>query len=156
MPARGSDLLGLFGGFPFDLSENERRELAELDSGVARLQQQKISKLRELARKKRIAAERLEDLKSECGRPFVEQKGYGYKIAAAASKAKPFSQELAYLCISEYETRRGKDTCGWVKGEPKSEKYDNLGPLCGSAGTRYYCRICGKLLWECQSVVSEF
>lgn len=31
---------------------------------------------------------------------------------------------------------------GIVKGEPSKQKYDELAPLAGSAGTDYYCYLC--------------
>ena len=158
-----SEMLLLTGGFhfsgsgthSFELTDSERQELADFDLRINELQQRKVSKLRELARQKGVSALKLEDLKSECGEPFVEEVGHGSsKRAIARDKANPHCPELAYLCVSEYEGLAGKDTCGWVKGEPRREQYDNIGPLCGSAGIRYYCIICGKMVGELQLVVS--
>ncbi len=148
----------LFTGYPFELTEGEKRELADLESKIGKLKQQKVSKLRELARQKGVSALKLEDLKSECGRPFVEEAGRGsFHIAITKDESSPGHYEFAYLCALQYENLSGagdKNTCGWVKGAPREEPYDNIGPLCGSAGTRYYCKICGKMVGEFQEVVS--
>ena len=38
--------------------------------------------------------------------------------------------------------------CGIVKGEYTSSPYDNLGPLSGTAGLNYNCRLCGAFLYQ--------
>ena len=142
----------------FELTEDEKRELAGFDQKIGELQRQKELKLRKLARQKGISALKLEDLESECGQPFVEEKEHSiYRRAMARDKTDSLRFESAYLCASRYEapSRTGnKDTCGWVKGEPREERYDSIGPLCGSAGIRFYCRICGKMVGELQARVS--
>lgn len=146
----------LSGGYPLELTEEERRELVGLESKVGELQRQKVSRFRELARQKGASALKLEDLKSECGEPFIEEKERdSYQRAVAQDKTKPHRYEFAYLCASKYGIRPEENTCGWVKGEPRRERYDDIiGPLCGSAGTRYYCTICGKMVGEFQEIVS--
>lgn len=132
--------------------------MADFDRKINELQRQKMLKLRELARQKGLSALKLEDLKSECGKPFVEETGRGsFQIALAKDETKAGHYEFAYLCASQYENPSGvvnKDTCGWVKGAPREELYDDIGPLCGSAGTRYYCIICGKMVGEFRERVS--
>ena len=155
---RGSHFLGLSDGYPFELTEEERRELADLESKIGEFKRQKVSKLRELARQKGVSALKLEDLKSECGKPFVEETDCGsFQMVIVKDEARIGHYEFAYRCASQYENLFGagnKDTCGWVKGAPREEPYDNIGPLCGSAGTRYYCIICGKMVGEFQEIVS--
>lgn len=150
---------GLTDGHPFELTENERRELADFDRKINELQRQKTLKLRELARQKGVSALKLEDLKSECGKPFIEEMSTSsFKMAIAKDETKVGHYEFAYMCASQYESPLGragnKDTCGWVKGAPREESYNDIGSLCGSAGTRYYCKICGKMVGEFQEVVS--
>ncbi len=139
----------------FDFTESEKQELADFDRKINELQRQKILKLRELARQKGVSALKLEDLKSKCGEPFIEEKERdSYQRAVAQDKTKPHRYEFAYLCASKYEIHPKENTCGWVKGEPREGSYNDIGPLCGSAGTRYYCIICGKMAGEFQEIVS--
>ncbi len=154
-----SGVPGLFAGYPFELTEEEKRELADLESKIGELQRQKVSRFRELAGQKGVSALKLEDLKSECGKPFVKEAGCddSFQIAIAKDETRVGHYEFAYRCASQYENPLGagnKDTCGWVKGAPRDELYNNIGPLCGSAGTRYYCTICGKEVGEFQEIVS--
>ncbi len=139
------------------LNEDEKAELAKLNREIARLQTERISKLREFARQKGITAARLEDLKSECGQPFIEdESGFSYRRATAKGEGKSHRElEIAYLCASPY-LMKGEDeyTCGWVKGNVIRKKYDEIGLMSGSAGTRYFCKICGKQVAEFQEVVS--
>lgn len=149
---------GLSEDHPLELTDDEKQELAGFDRKINELQRQKVSKLREFARQKGLSALKLEDLKSERGKPFIKETGRGsFQIAAAKDKTRAGHYEFAYLCASQHENllkAGNKDTCGWVKGAPREEPYDNIGPLCGSAGTRYYCTICGKEVGEFQEIVS--
>lgn len=36
--------------------------------------------------------------------------------------------------------------CGIVVGKMVERRYDDLGPLCGSAGVEFVCNVCGKCL----------
>jgi hypothetical protein len=148
----------LFGGDLFELTEEEKQELAVFTSVISELQRRKLAKLREFARQKGVAALELKDLKSGCGEPFIEEKCHSnYQRAAAKGKAGSPSIEFAYRCAWKRELFPGSEnTCGWVRGEPREEGYDNLGLLSGSAGRRFYCKICDKMLGEFQEVVSCF
>lgn len=147
-----------FGGRILGLNDDERRELAGFDVEISKLRQQKISRLRELAMQKGISALKLEDLKPECGKPFVEEarRDSGYKRAIVRDETRSLYPELAYLCASERDIHfeNKEDTCGWVRGEAREERYNNIGPPRGSAGIRYYCKICGKMVGELIEVVS--
>jgi hypothetical protein len=139
---------------PFEMTDVERTEITVFDSVIAQAKKQKLQKIRELAWKKGVAALKLEDLKSNCGVPFTERDLYfGYKIGAAMNELTQ-EPELAYLCTSQYNPEPDSDTCGWVKGEPRQANYDNIGPLSGSAGARFYCRICNKKLSEYATMFS--
>ncbi len=109
-------------------------------------------RLREAARAEKRTANTLEELQSECGAPFVDQgKDYrGYQEAVALKEGtSPLSAERAYLCAFEsFITGKQVAGCGWVKGNPFSQPYDEHGPLAGSAGTRYFCRICTLQIGE--------
>jgi len=95
-----------------------------------------------VARKKGIIAEKLEDLKSSCGDPFKEKERDSTRDYR---KAMAGDVEAAYFCPTAHI-----EGCGWVKGFPNSERYNDIGCLSGSAGTRFYCQICGKLIAEHQ------
>lgn len=131
---------------PFEMTENDKAELAIINKIISEAQAAKITKLRELACKNGAAALKLEDLKSESGKTFVD-KGKEFGCRSAVVLDISLALESAYLCISEYVNEADNtDTCGWVKGAPRQENYNNIGPLSGSAGTRFYCRICNKQL----------
>src|SRR4030042_5918068 len=153
-------MTGLFSGYPF-LNEEEAKVAYGFDLAAFEMQTKKILYLREAARKKGITAERLEDLKSESGRPFVEEKsrgdcwGHNYRKAVVTEK-KSFglhTVETAYLCRGMY-SKEDPDGCGWVIGSPIEKKYDEISILSGSRGIRYYCRICGKQIGEHKTAVS--
>lgn len=127
---------------PFEFNEGDREEMAGFDRAIDRIQRQKILRLRELAWRKGAAALKLENLKSESGEPFIKEEGY-FCFQKAIAGNKTHCVEFAYLCSSMYDNAK---ICGWVKGKPTRKPYDDIGPMCGSAGVRYYCRICGNLL----------
>jgi len=153
----------LFSNYPF-LDEKESGTVSGFDATILIAQLKKRLYLREIAREKGIIAEKLEDLKSECGRPFLEEKGNSWqrhdcKRAVVKKDATfgPLTMETAYLCQDMYSIFSKEDTpdgCGWVKGKPHEKKYDEIGVLSGSRGIRYYCRICGKRIGEYQSAIS--
>ncbi len=144
------------------------KKVKELDSAILVARVVKIDYLRKIAREKGVTAPTLIELKSENGGLFKEKKeksnggcwGYAYKKAVALPPPLKtpgaiisLSPETAYLCCGIY-SNKDSDTCGWVKGDPVEREYDEIGPLSGSAGTRFYCRICGKMIGEKQTKVS--
>jgi len=137
---------------PLVLNEEEKKKVQSFDLEILKVQKEKIEYLRSLAREKDITAACLKDLKSESGSPFIElqreRKGYEYREAKSSDKT-----EVAYLCCGMY-IKEDKDSCGWVKGRPKEQEYDEIGVIAGSAGIRYYCKICGKEIGELQIVLS--
>ena len=148
----------LFPRYPF-LNEEETKIASGFDLAAFEMQTKKILYLREIARKKGITAEKIEDLKSESGKPFVEEKpkgywGHEYRRAVIAEE-KTFGPhvETAYLCQGIY-VKDDPDSCGWVIGSPIEKKYDEIQVLSGSRGTRYYCRICGKQIGEHKTAFS--
>ncbi len=172
------------GGFPrgFDppdeapliLSEEDQKILNGLTAQNLVVQHRVVEFQRECARKQGVIAQRLEDLKSKSGQPFKEEArtSFGFrhkdyrravvkkKILKGLLAGKSLTIESAYLCRSPYlaltskSRKKDPDSCGWVKGNPVSKDYDNIGFLSGSAGIRYYCKICGKLIGEEQHVIS--
>ncbi len=152
-------MTGLFSSHSF-LNEEETKVASGFDSAAFAIQRKKILYLREVARKKGITAEKLEDLKSESGKPFVEEKrkghwGHDYRRAVVTEDKSfgPHIAETAYLCQGIY-SKEDPDSCGWVIGDPIEEKYDEIEVLSGSRGTRYYCGICGKQIGEHKTAVS--
>ncbi len=141
-------LLLLLEGKPVVITgETENRELALIDRQIAELQTLRLKKVRDFARQKGETALKLEDLKSESGKPFIRDRESVRHWKSATADVNRCQDESAYLCCSEYTVEdNNPNTCGWVKGEPKGEKFDNIGPLSGSSGRNYYCRICNKLL----------
>ena len=143
------------------LDKEEQIGLAVFDAQLSIVLRQKVLYLREIAKRKRLTAPTLEELKSKSGKPFVEVKstrmlGDDYRSAEAKEevsfgKAKLLLErtEQAYLCYeSSIFSKEDTDSCGWVKGMPVEKKYNDIGVLSGSAGIRFYCKICGKKIGE--------
>ncbi|MFC1663800.1 hypothetical protein ACFL0A_01615 [Patescibacteria group bacterium] len=140
-----------------------RQQIVEMTKQIARTQQAKISRLREIATEKGIFAKELENLRSSSGDPYVEQErekrfldyggirvavDYGCRRALATIKIGEavFPLQWAYYC----------SWCGgWIKGDPnKVMSHMPLSvitqiPARGhsqepSTMLRDFCRICGK------------
>lgn len=147
---------------PLILTDTDRGTLAGLDVEIASIQHKKILLLRKAARESGLTAPSLEELRSKSGKPFQELKrhsDYSYRKAVVRRNTKPvnFIEESAYLCQPMYAEMMPKgmiEECDWVKGNPAREVYDNIGPLSGSAGTEYYCKICGTLIGRYRGIVS--
>jgi len=134
------------------LDEQEKEIYGSLSQHISKLMNEQLALLRKAARKKGIIAQNLADLKSEKGEPFREEKsaglqwGDGYQKAFAGSGIK---METAYFCKeTQLFTNPADEGCGWVKGTPIEKKYNEIGPLSGSAGERFYCRICRQQIGE--------
>ena len=138
------------------LGDKEMERLESFDMEILIIKQKKKDYLREIAKNKGLIAEKLEDLKSENGKPFEEIKKKDSSSRYNTTdyrKAVAFPLETAYLCHAMF-IKDDPDSCGWVKGEPHAKEYNTLGPLSGSAGIRYYCRICGKQIAEYPTIFS--
>ena len=131
---------------------------------IIRIKHERTIYLRKIAKEKGIIAPILEDLKSSSGKPFLEKAQESREMYRKAVVLKPIEarhrfpslniSETAFFCHSIYLLQNDEDSCGWVKGDPIKEKYNEIGLLSGSAGVRYYCPICGKLVGEERSVFS--
>ena len=143
---------------PLVLDEEEEKIITSFDSRIIAIKGERTLYLRKIAREKGITASSLEELKHENGELFEEKEKeergmYRKAVSLNTSLEKalhisPFLciAETAYLCHSMYSD--DEDSCGWVKGDPIEEKYNNIGPLSGSAGVRFHCRICGKVIGD--------
>jgi hypothetical protein len=121
------------------LNKEEQTGLAEINTEIASLEHKKLQLVRSAAKRQGIIADKLSDLKSESGQPFVEEENEKIFKLAMVKKGSEIL-EIAYLCLNPH------NSCGWVKGNPEYKNYDDIGFLSGSAGTEYYCKICGKFL----------
>lgn len=140
------------------LTIEDKEKLSRLKLKTLNAENIRIRILRKAAIKAGLAAKNLKNLKSVDGATFVEDQVWSqYKLAFAHRKDYS-ATEFAYLCASKYELMQGKDfsknSCGWVKGEPEERKYNHLGPMSGSAGTKLYCIICNKELCKLESTIS--
>ncbi len=88
-------------------------------------------------------SQNLADLKTETGASYVITEGPTAYTQATA----PGLFETAYLCKPTDPEAIHKG-CGWVKGRPHGKGYDAIGPLAGSAGTKYTCFLCGSEIAE--------
>jgi hypothetical protein len=134
------------------LGKKEQAEMAALNAKMGELSAKKLDLIRDSARRQGLIADKLQDLKSESGNPFIEEKprskgfgGEGYRIAVVKGKFGN-AEEAAYLCEEMYSFGKDSSGCGWVRGNPRTENYDDIGVLSGSAGVNYYCKICGRLI----------
>lgn len=127
---------------------NIRDAIVDKQLEISLLKAEIIKKFRDVLRNDGLIADKLEDLESNSGETFEITKRYFYKSAKAGEGIK---REEAYFCG---DLRRGNPLCGWVKGEPEKEDYNNIGILCGTAGTIYRCRVCGEIVGERVSMMS--
>lgn len=114
---------------------------------ISLLKAEIVKKFRDVLRNDGLIADKLEDLGSNSGETFEITKVYFYKNAKAG---KEIWGEEAYFCGD----LKGNPLCGWIKGWPESEDYNNIGILCGAAGTIYRCRVCGEIVGERVSMMS--
>lgn len=148
---------------PFELTPAEEamlrpfeRRIRDAKEIIREAQDAQLEVIRRLARERGLVADDLSDLRSASGEPFVEpiddrRQGfheppvivYSITVNDEARRGGMFvsisAGECAYLCTPVFEGYG----CGWVCGKPRRESYDEVGPLAGSAGTRYRCVICG-------------
>jgi len=148
--------------YPFSLEQDTKDVLKKLDRLVFRLQarisvieKRKINILRQAAWKAGFAAKKLKDLRSTPGNTFLEHETSNkYAFAQAQDVVSRIPPEVAYLCACEHALNKKDDSCGWVRGEPRSEGFDELGILSGSSGVEYSCVICGKNIGRVELVHS--
>ena len=129
------------------LNKGEQAEISALNEKMEELIIKKLDLIRSSARRQGLTSDNLNDLRSENGNPFIEEKvgdkGFGrngYRIAVTKKEAGKI-RETAYLCRNSEG-----DGCGWVRGNPRIENYNDIGVLSGSAGVNYYCKICGRFI----------
>lgn len=137
------------------LSKKEIGEIKLMDKNIdqAAIKYQtalsyKINSIIKILKNDGVIAENLFELKSKSGKLFVIIDNDPYCMATAhnkddAPRYKLLTDERAYLCKNVLG-----DGCGWVKGIPLQEKYNDIGVLCGSAGYIYKCQICGRQIGE--------
>lgn len=129
-----------------------RKAIAEIYAKAYPLQQQAQSE------QKRIAVEThfvfktkksLEEFFPEF--EFANDKVYGTDILVYVGKAKT-EVVPAFLGLEFYRCR----VCDLIlpKDSLREEEYNDLGPLCGSAGTRYSCGYCNIEIGRDERVVS--
>lgn len=145
---------------PGPLSEEDKEKLGALDRQIAIAEQQKLALIREIARRNGVSVATLGDFKSENGEPFTEEslgtRIHGLRTAVIMKETvtgRFGPVEEAYLCRPMYPGD-GSDSCGWVRGKPIERGYDNIGLLAGSAGVRFFCRICGHQIAERRGMMS--
>ena len=144
---------------PLILTDADERALGELNAEIVGIQHKKILLLRKAARESGLTAPSLEELRSKSGKPFQKLKQQSdYRKAVVRRDTQPvnFIEESAYLCQPMYAEMTPKgmtEECGWVKGNPVGGAYDSIGPLSGSAGIDYYCKICGTLIGRYRGIV---
>jgi hypothetical protein len=136
------------------LTATEEQELLTFDHKVNILHAEKLVRLREMARLHGITAEKLTDLKSRSGEPFIVTGKDHYEDyrKACTSRQGEVEFEYAYLCASPFFQQ--DVGCGWVRGVPKADSYDHIGLLSGSAGVTFRCWICNAEVGKVQEKFS--
>lgn len=139
-------------------------ELAGIRRQISQLRGEERTFLQRKARELGITAATLEELRSEKGNSYepLERRGSSWRSLQTAVEqgVERFDAERAYLCTTKNSWLSDEDQkdygCGWVRGIPRSETYDDLAghALAGSAGNRHYCQICGMMLAEDRQIVS--
>lgn len=140
-------------GEPVNWPQYVLEELAGIE-GDAR-----IDLLRRWARRLGYSADTPELLRSERGLEFREDDGgargrFPVRYAYEKESERRFGSEAAYWCGYDPLFSGVIVGCGWVKGEPLAESYNNLGPLSGSAGVEYRCRVCRELIGRDEQILS--
>jgi hypothetical protein len=131
--------------------------LKDLNAEIARLREKRENYLRDQAYALGLASLDLADLRSERGHGFIElvDRHHSFRRAKEDVDA-PYDEEWAYWCGYAGLFGAGKESvgCGWVRGWVRSESYDDIGMLSGSAGERHYCQLCGAEIGETRTMVS--
>jgi hypothetical protein len=133
-----------------DLTE---KNIGDLIRQKAELEAKILAETIKLAREKGLAFESIEELVARHPNAQIIKDGligesfswkypgqhlatYALKGVKMNVKDKEVDVDGAYDC----------DNCGIVLGNYLSRKYDDHGPLCGSKGEEFSCRICGSSL----------
>ncbi|MDP3954657.1 MAG: hypothetical protein Q8Q06_04600 [bacterium] len=135
-----------------DLIQKIKKDVLKMFPRQTKADKKRIKALRKKAWESGLAAKDLNDLKPKKGAlHFVEEDKDRrcYRVAVSMIRDVDMVVEFAYFCMNEWNLKlrkETKDTCGWVRGEPREEKFNTLGrqPLAGSSGYALYCNICGR------------
>lgn len=148
--------------FGRDLTEYEKKKIVDCHADIKaawivfnNAKIRAIEIMRELCRKNGLMSEKLKDLRSKKGLPFVMNRKVKFlnRPYKNAISGKGDDSEMAYFCgidkisdkvlakfFSENEISRIR--CGWVKGEPRRvEEQDSHHDIPRCA--HYYCHVCG-------------
>ena len=149
---------------PFALTDEEKTRLAKFEVPIANLSARiqwhlarRLRYLRQIAREKGIIAKKLKDLKTEDGYSFEESspRKLDYRrIRQARAVGLPERLQRYPFLYPRYKAYFCDQGCSWVRGVPGEKKYDDIGPLCGSAGIEYHCVICEGYLGQAALICS--
>ena len=122
----------------FDMDSMGIHELEILSASAASLARKKLGKK---AQEEGKAFKRLKDI------PGFKDHEHKFKRVKGSNEPPVYNCECmmtAYKC----------GNCGYVPGIPRSKDYDEIGPLCGSAGVDLYCNNCNEHLGRRVCMVS--
>lgn len=130
-----------------------RQKLDDLYSERAKIDSQILAETVRLVREKGLAFESLEDLVARHPGAQVVRDGFikeSYSIKSPGQGLAKYSLNGVKVKVKDGEKVITEaydcDNCGIVLGEYLSKPYDDHGPLCGSEGNEYSCKICGARL----------
>ncbi|MBN2142543.1 hypothetical protein JW711_04395 [Candidatus Woesearchaeota archaeon] len=140
------------------MSKKEGRDevLVSIEVQQIQLEYERKKRLKQLAYKEGRAAASLDALVCE------HHKGAGFAKTGTIEGSYTFSGDLSPLKTYECKGCQKDESldlfqrtkvyecniCGFVKGEPVRQPYNELGMLSGSAGERLYCEVCSSRLGE--------
>ena len=89
-----------------------------------------------------LAVEQVEDMKSD----YEGEMGSGGEIKSDFVKEGD-NPEVYRNQSAVFEKYTHCGACDlYIKGDLPGKSYDDIGPLCGAAGTKYYCPICETMI----------
>lgn len=151
----------------------DQGELGRLRSQRASLDTAIILEKRDVARKKGLIVDSIEDLKcekhpdakfvvAETGIRGNERFGSGIKKVANKyyclecldGRHESFLEGDRLMGVFDITQAYDCNSCGIVIGHHKVEKFDDIGGLAGSAGESYLCGVCGEGIGGFTSTIS--
>ncbi|MFA6042618.1 MAG: hypothetical protein WCV85_01520 [Patescibacteria group bacterium] len=110
-----------------------------LEAQLEALRQERMKEVRLQLMQQGVIATDVDQLKASDGDSFTKRI---LRNNEEPRYAKAENGEIAYYC----QNQGGNEGCGWVKGKPREEPYDNLSPGRGTSGIHKYCVICDALI----------
>lgn len=129
-----------------EFTKAEQAEVDQITKTIKNLEQEKLRLIRKFARETGLIAAELKYLKATDGSLFEESR-------TKPGTAKAANKEQAYLCAGHHG-HCPEEGCGWIRGIPNRQPYEDFGAASGSSGHKIICPICNAELEEIDLVHS--